>query len=635
MKLWPAAWVGTVCLVAASAIAAYGGQAATSSAATKHCPACGQPFAGESPAASGKASTARSSAATSPGPAGAGPVAPVGTASSSTTKPPGLLEMWATTQNLLLVGFFVAVIGATVLYFLVLVPRRKRRPLLEALRIVETDSHADFAHAEELLNQALTAGLRAQDIADARFALAYVRARLGRFAEASAVLAEFEKAGPLDRETRYLQLWLASRLKNDERVEELFRAHRDQLDGLEQTVLIAGIAYLRRARLLWSRKEVDGALSCFEELRRLNVLIDEIPKHIDDHRIVFGIQAIFEKDFEAAQKHFAGALETSQKESKPTYPAELGLLLCRWHASEQPDIDEDLGNAIPAIRDACQVAKAGRKDEEQGATDERKQGDEGRDAGKEMDEPTRLLVSALLWHVVSLLHLWLRRQPGGSLASEDQEALHERAAKILELDPDNGDAYLIEGLIAYYFAAEDPEARRLAVELLDKAAKHEVHVPEVLTLLDREKKLDELYKKGLARYLALVKEWMANSGVPEHLRQELKEHLQRHQRYRSLGEVDIVKGEEDAAPSLADMELRVQVLRRRMDNIVKPRLNRPGADPKDAEEVNAKIQTLDSATKTLHENAESVQKTEQELMLVTGEFLLKEEDGGEGEEKAE
>ena len=62
-------------------------------------------------------------------------------------------------------------------YYLLIEPLIRRRVLVEALRILAS-GNTRLPRAEELLVQALLAGLRKKDIALARFALACVRAQL-------------------------------------------------------------------------------------------------------------------------------------------------------------------------------------------------------------------------------------------------------------------------------------------------------------------------------------------------------------------------------------------------------------------------------------------------------------------------
>lgn len=507
------------------------------------------------------------------------------------------------------------VVALVLAWFLWWQPRRRRRPLLEAVALLARDDPAEFSQIEKLLTEALTSGLRKPDVADARFALAYVRARLERYAEAEAVLTDLEASGPMDREAAYLNLWVKCRQKKYEDVERLYEAHATLLGDFLQAKLIVGIAFLHLARRHWSRKEVDGALHYFSELRRLNVLTDQIPQHLEDHRMAFAIMALFEKNLDEARKHFESARTAAEEAKRPTYPAELGLLLCRWRASERPDVDSALAALLPSVQKAY-AATHESTDSKQDKTPPEKT--------TTLDEMTVLLRNCRLWHAVSLLLVWLGRPVQGKLSREEMSELTGRLKLVKDLDAQMGDPWLIAGLIAYYFSGENEAARKRAAECLDKATKLDVNVPEVLLLLEREKKLAQLCREGLKLFILLTKEWLKNPGVPEHLREELKRRLGQYARYKELGDVALVSGLEDSEPSLADMQMRVRMLHKRIQDIVRPRL--AGAKDQEAgNRVKGLITDLTKKTDTLKRDAQQLEATEHQLILFTGEFLLKEE----------
>ena len=80
-------------------------------------------------------------------------------------------------------------------------------------------------------------------------------------------------------------------------------------------------------------------------------------------------------------------------------------------------------------------------------------------------------------------------------------------------------------------------------------------------------------------------------------------------------------GEDDAMPSLQDIQSRGQTLRERVEKIVRSKL-----DEEDAARVQELLATLDKATDVLVKGKNELEETEQKLMLQTGEFLLAEEE---------
>src|SRR5207245_2122767 len=96
----------------------------------------------------------------------------------------------------------------------------------------------------------------------------------------------------------------------------------------------------------------------------------------------------------------------------------------------------------------------------------------------------------------------------------------------------------------YFFASDDAERER-AVKLLRQARDKGVNLPEVVTLLARLEKAEKLAQDSLHTFLAFLKKLLGDQGVPPYLRQRLKEYFERNERFKSLGEVDVERGEDD------------------------------------------------------------------------------------------
>jgi tetratricopeptide (TPR) repeat protein len=557
---------------------------------------------------------------------------------------------------LILAGLAVALVGLA-LYFWVYLPYRRRKPLREALEIILRQDTDAYGRAEELLSRALEAGLRRADVAEARFALAYVRAQLGRFAEAAGVLSELVSAARPEPEVVYLYLWLQSKLKDQDKVERVYEQHGEALGDLLDTKLIAGIAYLHRARQAWTEKAVDGALHYFNRLRKLGVLTEEIPKHIDQHQVVLGIMALFDGKLDEARKHFDGAVKSAQGDNQPTVPGRLGLLLCAWRGADVPDVDEELAALIEELPGARAVL-AGEPVPESfqvlcpscGARYKVKRDMVGKKvacrgcktsfaveapapaalAGSpaakkaELEGDALLLRNTLLLHAVSLLYTWLRLPAKAGLPDGPRRTFRERLRRTRKVDPSLGDCHLLEGLIAYYFARNDAE-RTDAVQCLERAAKADVNVPEVLDLLQREQKLADVRRNMLTLFLDLVRKYLTDFAVPEPLRRELRDHLAGRRGLADLAKVDLKHGEDQTAPSVQDLQNRGGLIHRRVKTIVQPRLAEAEVDPAEQEAITKEMTTLDAATRTLTENVERLEQAEMKLLERTGEFLFDDE----------
>jgi tetratricopeptide (TPR) repeat protein len=506
----------------------------------------------------------------------------------------------------------VALLAGVLLYAKVLLPRKRRKPVVEAIALTASEDEEDLGRAEALLVEAVTTGLRKRDLADARFALAYVRARLEKYREAATTAAELRESGGADAETLYLELWLQSKLDNHERVRELYEEHAGALGGLLQTDLIASISYLHLARERWRRKEVDGALHLFERIRALDQLADRLPGHVDDLQIVNGVQAIFDGRIEDARRAFEGASARLSSDGRESVPeAELGVVLCDWRSQDLPDVDGRLGAILAALETRSAAAPAA------GALE------------AESEEAALLRAHAALLHTISLLFTWLTRlPPRQGLPSDSHEELRGRVERVREHDPELGDGLLIEGLIGYYFAASEDDRSRALATLEEGTGKSKaILLPEVLDLIERERRLEREVGDALNRYLALARSYLADDGVPVELRDELRRRLERLGLHGELAELELGAEEHAVAPSVEDIRHRGALLRRRIGALVRPRLR---AEEGGARELETLLERLEGATDGLAASIGDLERAEQALMLRTGEFLLPEEDRGGG-----
>lgn len=507
-----------------------------------------------------------------------------------------------------------AVVG-TLLWFLVLNPWRKRRPLRKALEILDDDREESFPQAAELLNNALTAGLRRGPVADARFALAYVHARMGKLDEASGELAALVGTGIADREDLYLDLWVKVRREKHQGAAQLYDESGEQLGDFLQTHLLASIAYLKLGRASLRKREADQALRCFERLRELELLAEKVPRDVADHQVVLGIEALFDQQFANAEERFSSARGAAEQEGRSSLYPRLGLLLCEWCAAERPgpDFDQRLGEQVETARAEISPEPAG-------------SGHEPTD--REPGEQQLLLRDLLLWHAVSGLFASFHLPEGGGPPPEGWGESRVRFGRVRELAPDMGDPDLLDGLLTYYLAADEGERAR-GVELLEQALEKGVNVPEVNLLVERERQLAEAADKSVEHFLAVVRNYLGERSVPLELRRQLQERLSRLERFKPLSEVDVEQGEGSLTPSVDDLHGRGELMHRRVARIVRPRL--PRAASAEAVEVDRILGELDDATTSLSKTAQALEKSEHDLMLVTGEFLLNEEESIEGD----
>jgi tetratricopeptide (TPR) repeat protein len=486
------------------------------------------------------------------------------------------------------------------LWFFVIQPRRRSRPLRDAVQLLAGGSDSALGDAELLLNAAVSAGLRTADLRQARFLLSYVRARIGRHSDALAVLGESIASGDESTDVLYLDLWLKVKSEQWEEAERRWYASSDVLGGVLQGKSLAGIVFLELGRQNLVRKEYDRALACFDKVRKLGVHLDRLPGHLSDLELVLAIGALFEKNNAQAKQRFENVFEKAKSAGAPTLLARLGLLLCRWLAEEQPDIEEPLAGIVAELEAAVSAG-----------------------AGPESEEGA-LLPPVALWRVVSVLFRWLQLPKLKGVPARERERFDTLLEQVRKQMPNDGDADLIAGLLDY-FCPRDEKQRRQGVETLRKAVEAGVTLPEVVYLLQCEDRLAEQEKNKVSTYLALVKGYLADPTVRIELRKELHEHLNRFERFRKLGDTVVPADESAAGPSVHELAASCQLVEERIRRIF-----RETAETEQQKEIETLLGNLTGSRDALQKTVNDLGTIEQQLMRTAGEVLLPDEPAAAG-----
>jgi len=508
--------------------------------------------------------------------------------------------------EVLLIVVLVLILVAGGTYFLGVVPRRWRIPLDESRALVDSADRADLERADRLIAQAINAGPRGWVLQEARFARAYVRARLGDFdpdhyAAASAALADLVAASGYDKATAFLDLWLRSKLGQHARVCDLFETKQALLAGSPQARMIASISFLKQGVASWRRREPQGALHYFRQVRELECLTSEIPEHVDDLELIEGIQALFDDRMADARRCFVSAREHAVQEDKSVARATLGLVVCDWREGERANADGGVGAVLDELERVVDPAS---------------------------EEEQRLQVNGALFHVVTLLHEWLRPELAGVAPDQaDFARLDQRIGRVVHADPDHGDALLIAGLCRYYFAVRDPAQREQGVALLERgleAARPILH-PEVRRIVRFERELGDV-TTGRDRYVELIDDTVRDGNLdPARCRELLALRAEMERRYARYGDPAAVTADAGGAehPSVRDIREGNELMRGRLRGIAGPLL-RDDPDRPGAEELRESIGRLEEAGR-FDEGVEAMLRARQELIVLTGEFLLDEE----------
>ena len=515
------------------------------------------------------------------------------------------------------------IISILLVYFLILQPRKKRKPLLEATAVLALDIPKDqirqvYEKAEALLEQAVANGLKKNDLSEANFALAYVRTRLEKYESAYITL---ENAGLDTRENAYLGLYLLIKLDKTKEAFDLYERHQKALEDAFDSRELASMAALKLGKKHWRNHEIEVAIRYFDFVRKLEIYTAKLPSALSNYRLTLGIAALFNSHLEEAGEHFEKAVQQAGEENRSDIEARIGLLLCVWREEKFPKIDDELGVIVEQMKTQL---NSNRESGEEGSVQLEADAEIQIEKKKSLSEDDTLLRNVRFWYCVSRLYQWFYFKEKSGLPEEERKLLHERLQAVLDIDPEMGDPLFIRGLIDYFFAYDTD--RKKAVEDIEQS---DIHVPESDILVTKEKRLLEYEQKSLDRYLALLKKYLEDSTVPYLLRKELKEYLDRFSRFQSMADEFAFeeKGDETSA-SLQEIQARGELLRKRIDTIVKPKM-KDDSKQETREDFEKLLKRLDKTSTFMARANHRLEETEQKLMINTGEFLFSEEETAE------
>lgn len=490
-------------------------------------------------------------------------------------------------------------------HFLVVVPSRWRVPLYEALVLLGRDRHqrADLDEADRLLDEAMNAGPRGRDLADARFAHAFVRAMLGtyqadRYWAAATTVDSLASASSHDPAGAHLAVWLQHKLERHERAVELYREHEQILAGRDGARLAAASSHLHLAGSHWRRRETDEAMHHFDRVRDLGVLTGDIPKAAENLHVLKGIQLFFDRRLTDARAAFGAARDRAVARGQSTVEADLGLLACEWETADPVRLDEELAGIADGVEEEPQD-----------------------EYGKQLATVVALL------RLIVLLRRWADRQErSGAPDSDDRRELSDRVNALIEADEELGDPYLVQGLLWYYFAAGEGE-RETALAILERGmglqGAKAISVPEVLHLVEQERELGG-QGDALSRFLRLVHEFLADPGVPAGHRDELRSMRDQFSRFADDLSEDLALPHRPDSPD--ELRQRIEAVRRRIELIIYPRLRDLPDDAPSRAVLRERLAELDEVGELFAAQAVALHHSEHKLVITTGEFLLPQEE---------
>jgi hypothetical protein len=351
-------------------------------------------------------------------------------------------------------------------YFLYLRPQLRRHALLAAIPLLDSELRQDLTEAEQLLVESLAAGLSRRDTRDARFALAWVRAKLGQFdpakyGDALAVLSVSDR-GAGDPAVADLRLWLLAKQGRHDEVLATFATHGDTLKDRPQNRALYAAALEHRAIDLWTRRDVDGAVRQLKKARHLRAGPQVHAPELVELLIEHGMRAITDEAYDAARSAFADAEKLVTGDQVQGVEARLGGLICDWRQGGRDTMLDRLRAEFDGLS---------RRRELRGA---------------DLDDARLLRANVGWWYLVAMLEDWTRRLPaGGSLPWPDRELFLTVVRAVETADPELGDVIMMHGLIDHGLAVDAAaQSRALATLARSTRTAKGVVLTEVLDLVN-------------------------------------------------------------------------------------------------------------------------------------------------------
>ncbi|MBN1894611.1 tetratricopeptide repeat protein [bacterium] len=540
-----------------------------------------------------------------------------------TGSPAGLDRKWILIGGLA-VGVLSLVVIGLVVFFAVLQPSKKKKPLIRALRIIEQERRDEYADAENLLTQAITAGLKQKDVQEAYFARGYLQALRGEYGGAAADLAASNRKDPA---VLYLDLWVKTRQEKYKDAFEIYETHQELLQDFLKAKELMSIVCFNLGRDHWKNREIQKAVQYFDRVRELGVHADKVPGSISDHQVTLGIVALFDDHFDEAKTSFEEARRRAVNENRSPLNADIGLLLCRWRSGGQAQLDKPLTELVQTLekeygKNPARSSKTAKELPEQKV--------EGKTVETVLTEADLLLRNVLLWHAVSLIQVWCRKEEKSGLTLPERDMLGKRLEKVMNVDPEMPDPKLVQGLIDYYFFHDS----RLE-EALDMLEKSGTGIPEVDLIVTRERKLEELQKDQVKTFFAIVKNYLENKAVPPGMKEKLIERLETFPRFSEL-QAELYVSDQPAdseGPTIQNLESRQDFIKKRMDAIIgaikaKDPKNKSEKDKraKETQELEDSMKEISKNTQLIRKTYDQVEEKVNKVLIYTGEMVLPEEE---------
>jgi tetratricopeptide (TPR) repeat protein len=534
-------------------------------------------------------------------------------------------DVWVYLFAVLAAGLLL--IGGYAGYTRLLVPRRHIREYWSAVDLIQRGEYRKALPALSRVEHRLPENLRSQ----AGFFAAFALFRLDSLDEAEHRLAVLHREDPQDVDIAYLLAYLRMTRQDYDGAEPVLEAV-DGAGGMNRRParLLYGVVEFHRALEALRAGRVDAAAMLFQKVERLGDFADRVPADLRNQHVVLGAQALFDRDLVTARGQFEdltrAALEDAEADQREPMlaSADIGLALAAWLENTSTSmilVDPLLANAANRLDPTAATEMTWTFVPEEGSVVERLAALTRRqDRTADLNETDLALRSIHLLRAAAVLRLWAAE--GRSAA--DGERLAEvlsRLACARERDPEYGDPYLIAGLLRCYLATTERE-RADGVALLRHAQQLGVREPDLVRILNEASRRGRERRDATDRYLQVLDQYVADPSVRQEVRASLLERLSRYSKVRSLDRRPELARARVVSPTVNEMNSRSELLRERVKQFM--------AAESGNENVIAALrlaQNLEYDSRTLAEQAHSVETKEADLLVLIGDWLLGDNEG--------
>lgn len=557
--------------------------------------------------------------------------------------------------SLIIIGALIVLVILFIFFAAVVLPRRKRKGLKKADKLLRKNQKEQFGKAVELLLAALKKGLRRGDADYAAYLLAYAYTRMADYEKAYLRLEEMKAEDSDNPDVLYLLLYTQVHLEKYDEASRLYQIRKSKLRNFEEAGKLYAFACLHIAVKHWNSNETAEAIDFFVKVKEIGEYQQYIPAGISNQQTLLGLRALQDGNIAKAREAFQNAV-AGELSGKGGVEAKIGLALCTWVEEETPDIDAALSEILSELKKSGQADKNGKRMlvrcsgcSEVFSTPETEEkmylscrscgvrfqaepcknatGEEKTKAKRLLQEPELLLLNVLLLYSQSFLFKMVRSGKGSGLTDAQRQEYRRRIGDVLEIDPDELLAQIAISLFEY-FAGDTQEDKDKAIEALEKL--EGVEHSEIQNLIQEKLIRNKRSKNVMKEYLELLEKYMTDTDIPLQYRQALLNKLNQNSvfiRWNESREVSVEQTQTE--PSISLLQKRGLLMKERVEKFMQAK----HADTNyDEAEITESLKNIEEITAQIKQKIAAMEDDEHKVMDLSSELLLQEDNVQPGAE---